>query len=162
MTVKRSDELVKAGRSGYLSPFDEMDRLFERSFRNPFSFFGSSLLPNLKIADIDELSPSIDIFEEGSDLVLKADIPGVPKDDLDIRVEDDILTISGQKKKEEEVEKDDYYRYERSYGSFCRKFALPEGTDTEKIKANYKDGVLNIRIPRSATAEKAAKKISVT
>jgi len=162
MTVNRSDELVKTERPGYLSPFDEMDRWFERSFRSPFSFFGPSVLPNLRITDIDELSPSIDVFEEGSDLVMKADIPGVSKDDIDIHVENDVLTISGEKKKEEKIEKDNYYRYERSHGSFCRRFALPEGTDTEKIKANYKDGVLNIRIPKSETVEKKTKKISVT
>jgi HSP20 family protein len=88
-------------------------------------------------------------------------VPGVKKEDLDLNVHENYLTILGHKRKEEKVEREDYYRFERSYGSFTRRFELPEGMDTEKIKAHFENGVLEVRIPRSEETAKKSKKITI-
>ena len=99
-------------------------------------------------------------FEEGSDMVVKADIPGIGKDDLNVSITENTLTISGEKKQEEKVEKKDFHRFERSYGSFSRSFRLPDNVNGEKAKANFTDGVLEVRIPK--TKESKVKKISIS
>ena len=105
--------------------------------------------------------PSVDIFEEGGDLVIKAELPGIKKDDIDIRLMDKMITISGEKNKEAEVKRKDYYKWERSYGSFCRSFDLPVEVQKEKVKSTFKDGVLEIRMPKSAEAIRKEVKIKV-
>jgi HSP20 family protein len=107
------------------------------------------------------ISPSVDIYDEGDELVFKADMPGVNKEDLKVDVAGDYLTISGEKKKEEKIERNNYYRFERSHGSFSRRFELPAGVDTDKIKAHFEGGVLEVRIPKTEEAAKKSKKISV-
>ncbi len=92
---------------------------------------------------------------------MKADIPGIKKKDLSIDLSENILTISGEKKKEEKVERADYYRYERSLGSFFRRFELPGDLETDKINAHFEDGVLEVRIPKTKEAAKKHKKISI-
>ncbi|MEJ2700037.1 MAG: Hsp20/alpha crystallin family protein, partial [Desulfuromonadales bacterium] len=77
-----------------------------------------------------EVSPAVDLFEEGNDVVVKAEIPGVKKEDLDVNISGDTITISGEKKTEEKVERKDFYHLERSVGSFTRKFRIPVGTQT--------------------------------
>ena len=88
-------------------------------------------------------------------MVVKAEIPGISKDDLNVSLTEDSLTISGEKKQEEKVEKKDFHRVERSYGSFSRSFRLPDNVDGSKAKASFKDGVLEVRIPKTkATKQK--------
>ncbi len=93
---------------------------------------------------------------------MKADLPGMKKEDVDINLTDNVLTVSGQTKKEEKVEKGNYFRYERTHGSFFRRFELPYDIDTEKINAHLEAGVLEIRLPRTHEAESKTKKISIT
>lgn len=138
--------------------FDEMERQFERFFRQPFSFMPSMLLRDFPRAA--ELTPSVDIFEEGGELVVKADLPGIAKEDLNVSITENTLTITGEKKKEEKIEKKDYHRFERSYGSFSRSFRLPDNVSADKSKASFKDGVLEIRVPK--TRESKQKKITIT
>jgi HSP20 family protein len=159
MTTTR--DVVKKETSRYVSPFVEMERWFDEMWKKPFSLLGTSLLPELKTSRGFDISPSVDIYEEGKEVVLKADIPGVGKEDLDVNLKDNLLTITGQKKKEDKVEKDNYFRYERSHGSFTRRFQLPEGIDTDSIKANYKDGVLELRMAKTKETHKKTKKISI-
>jgi len=83
------------------------------------------------------------------------------KDDIDVKVTDDFITISGEKKKEEKVEKKNYYRMERSYGSFTRSLRLPTEVQTEKATAKFKDGVLEVRIPKTEEAKKKEKKVLI-
>lgn len=156
-----SKELVKTEGTRAVSPFETMEKWFEELWRRPFSLFGPSLWPEMRLAEREMISPSVDIYEEGNDIVLKADIPGIKKDDLSISLTDNILTISGEKRKEEKVERDTYYRYERSYGSFSRRFELPEGIDSDKVRAHYGDGVLEVRIAKTEEAKKHSKKITV-
>ena len=161
MTVKGTKDLVKTGKSTFLSPLEEMERWFDESWTRPFSLFNRSFWPGLRVTELDEISPSVDIYEEGTDVVVKADVPGMDKKELTVDLTDNVLTISGEKKKEEKIEKKDYHRYERSYGSFCRSFRLPEGINTEKIEAHYNDGVLKVRLPKTEEAKKHTKKIPV-
>ena len=110
---------------------------------------------------MEELSPTIDIFEESNDVVVKAELPGIKKEDIDVKVTDTTITISGEKKKEEKVENKDYYRMESSYGSFTRAFSLPSEVQTDRVKAQYKDGILEIRIPKTEEAKKKEKKVMI-
>ncbi len=113
------------------------------------------------MAEFETVSPSVDIYDRGNELVLKADLPGMKKEDLDIHLADNVLTISGETKKEEKVEKENYFRYERSHGSFFRRFELPYDIDSEHIKAHLEDGVLEIKLPRTAEAKGKTRKISI-
>lgn len=158
--MKGTKELVKAEKPRMLSPLDEMESWLEEAWHRPLSlirapFWGKGL------AELHEVSPSVDIYEDKSELVLKADLPGVKKEDIKVDISDDFLTITGEKRKEEKVEREHYYRFERTHGAFCRRFELPEGTETDKVKAHFEDGVLEIRIPKSEEAVKKSKRISI-
>ncbi len=154
-------ELVKTEKSRMLTPFDDLERWFESMWSRPSSLFGPSLWPASRLMEMKELSPSVDIYEEGNELVMKADLPGVKRDEITIDLTGNTLTISGEKKQEEKVEKENYYRYERCHGSFHRSFELPEDIDTEKVSAHFEDGVLEIRIPKTEEAIGKSKKIPV-
>lgn len=98
-------------------------------------------------------APAVDIHDKGDGFVLSADLPGVDKDDIEIDVKDGTLTIKGEKKFEEKVPKDNYIRIERSYGKFVRSFTLPNLVDSEKIKASFKDGILELTLPKKEEAK---------
>lgn len=161
MAKKKSKELVKVEPTKAVSPFEEMEKWFGDVFRRPFSLMRPSWWPGLKMPEIEEITPSVDIFTEGDNVVVKAEIPGMKKEDLDITLTEDTITISGEKKKEEKVEKKNYYRLERSYGSFTRSFSLPAEVQTEKAQAKFKDGVLEIRVPKTEEAKKKEKKVTI-
>ena len=95
----------------------------------------------------------MDIVEQEDQLVLKAEIPGVDKDAIDIRVENGTFTLRGEKKQEKEVDSESAYRVERFYGAFSRSFVLPTTIDADRIKATYKDGVLEVTLPKAAEAK---------
>ena len=97
--------------------------------------------------------PAVDIFEEKDDVVIKAELPGMNKDDIDLRVENNVLTLTGQRKREKEVTEDGYFRSERAYGTFSRSFTLPTTVDVSKIAASYKDGVLSVNLPKAEEAK---------
>ena len=106
-------------------------------------------------------SPAVDIYETEQELVVKADLPDVKPEDLDIRVENNILTIRGERKFEKKVNENNYLRIERSYGSFSRSFSLANTVNTEAIKADYKDGVLTLSIPKREEAKPKQIKVQV-
>ncbi len=158
LVKKESKGLTKA-ETGFFSPFEEMERWFEEAFRRPF--FAPSWMPRLKFPDVGPMYPTVDIFEDGNNVVVKAELPGMKKEDIEVNISDDVITISGEKKSEDKVEKKDYFRLERSYGSFTRTLQLPAETQTEKAKASFKDGVLEVRIPKTEAAVQKVKKINV-
>jgi HSP20 family protein len=167
MAKEEKKELAKVESTKSLSPFnemekrfEEMERRFEDFFRRPFSLL-PSWMPRLRMPEIEEVSPSMDIFTEGDNVVVKAELPGMKKEDIDVSLTEDTITISGEKKKEEKIEKKDYYSLERSYGSFKRSFSLPAEVQTEKASAKFKDGVLEIRIPKTEEAKKKEKKVLI-
>lgn len=166
MADKENRELVKKEakgltrtETGFFSPFEEMERWFEEAFRRPF--FAPSWMPRLKFPEVGSMYPTVDIFEDGNNVVVKAELPGMKKEDIEVNISDDVITISGDKKTEDKVEKKDYYRLERSYGSFTRTLRLPAETQTEKAKASFNDGVLEVRIPKTEAAVQKVKKINV-
>jgi HSP20 family protein len=161
VNMKGSKEIVKTDQPRMLTPLDEMERWFEKVWSRPFSLLRAPLWPERRIGELEEISPSFDIYEEGNELVFKGDIPGVKKENVKVDVTGDYLTISGEKKKEEKIERTNYYRFERSHGSFSRRFELPHGVDTDKIKAHFENGVLEVRIPKTEEAVKKNKKISI-
>jgi HSP20 family protein len=98
--------------------------------------------------------PPVDIYEGGNhEMIIKAELPDIRREDIDIRVEDNTLTISGEKKVDENVKQDQFHRIERVYGSFTRSFSLPATIDTEKVKADFKNGVLTITLPMREEAK---------
>jgi HSP20 family protein len=106
-------------------------------------------------------APAVDIYETENELVLKADLPDVDEKDLDIRIESNMLTIKGERKFEEKVKEDNYLRVERTYGSFSRSFSLPSTVDNGSIKAEYKNGVLTVELPKRAESKPRSVKINV-
>jgi HSP20 family protein len=94
--------------------------------------------------------PAIDLVETDEHLVLKVDLPGLEKDDVEIEVKDGLLTVSGERKAEHEESKDGYHRIERAYGSFSRSLTLPQGVDADQVQADFNQGVLEVRVPKPA------------
>ena len=125
--------------SDLVSLRDAMDRLFEDSFIRP-----RGLLAPLRAADL-----AIDMFETKDDVVVKATLPGLKPEDVEITITGDTLTIRGESKEESEVKEEDYIRKERRYGSFCRAVTLPSGLKSDKAEATFENGVLALRIPKS-------------
>ncbi|HYL09908.1 MAG TPA: Hsp20/alpha crystallin family protein [Candidatus Acidoferrales bacterium] len=106
-------------------------------------------------------SPAVDIYETEHELVVKADVPDVDEKDLDVRVENNILTIHGERKFEKKVNEDNYLRVERAYGSFSRSFSLANTVNTDAIKAEYRNGVLTLTIPKREEAKPKQIKVNV-
>lgn len=102
--------------------------------------------------EVGELSPVVDIYEDDKTFVFEADLPGFNKEDIKIDISNNILTISGNRKLEREENKDKYLRVERSYGTFARRFTLPNTIDSEKVEAKYKNGVLTLKLPKKEEA----------
>ena len=104
--------------------------------------------------------PAVDVFDTKEAVVLKAELAGMKPDDIQIEVEDNVLTIKGERRFAEKVEEDRYYRIERRFGSFQRSLALPQGVKADDIQASYEDGILEVRVPRAE--EEQPRKITVT
>lgn len=158
---KETKELTKAEPSSAISPFEEMEKRFEDFFRRPFSLIGPSWWPRLRIPALEEISTTVDIYEEGGDVVIKAELPGLKKEYIDVNISGDTVTISGEKKKEEKVEKKNYYSMERSYGSFTRTFRMPSEVQADKAKASFKEGILELRVPKTEEAKKKERKVEI-
>ncbi len=151
--------LVKKPTSA-VSPFEDFERRFEDLFHRPFHMLGAPWLPRWA-ERAEEVSPTVDIYEEGGDIVLKAEIPGMKKEDIHVDINDKTMTISGEKRKEEKVERKDYAHLERSYGSFARTFQLPSEVQIDKVRALFKDGVLEVRVPKTEEAAGKTRKVAV-
>ncbi len=104
---------------------------------------------------------AVDVYEEKDDVILKAEIPGLSKEDISVQVTDSTLMIKGEKKREEEVKEDDYYRCERFFGSFTRAVALPCDVKADQVKASFKNGVLEVRMPKTEEAKKKAVTVKI-
>jgi HSP20 family protein len=135
---------------------DRMNRIFDDAFR------GTRTGGEDDWALGGTWAPAVDIFEQDGSIVLKAELPGVDPKDVDVRVENNVLTLRGERKFESEVKREQYHRVERAYGSFSRSFTLPNVVDTEHIKAEYKDGVLRVNLPQKEEAKPKQISIAVT
>ncbi|MFO7773281.1 MAG: Hsp20/alpha crystallin family protein [Dehalococcoidia bacterium] len=140
-------------------PFRELEEM-ERRFDD---IFGRQLPPAVwrRIPTMEMVwAPGIDVFEKEDKFVVKAELPGIKEEDIDISVVGDTLTIRGERKAESEVKEDDYYCCELSYESFSRSISVPSNVDAQKIETNYEDGVLEVSLPK--TPEVKPKKITVS
>lgn len=135
------------------NPFEELAG-FRRMFDEPFGglFSDSSAMGG-------EWKPLMDVVETKEGVTLKIEVPGVKQEDLSISLEDDTLVVKGERKHETEVKEDGYSRMERSYGSFQRSVLVPKTLDASRIKATYKDGVLEIQLPKTEEAKPKAIKV---
>ncbi len=124
---------------------ERINRMFDDTIRTLYPTDGEELEKGI-------WAPAVDIYETNDSFVVSADLPGLNKDEIQIDLKDNTLTLKGEKKFEEKVSKDNYIRVERAYGSYVRSFTLPQNVDPEKIKAKYKEGVLEVTIPKKEDA----------
>jgi HSP20 family protein len=132
---------------------NEMNRLFN-------TFFDAPSPAQTNGGTSRRWIPPMDLVETEGEFVLKADLPGLTEDDVNIELEDNVLTISGERKVDQEHRQDGYYRFERGYGSFRRSLTLPEGVDPESVKASFTHGVLEVRVPKPE--ERKPRKVAIS
>jgi len=141
-------------------PRKEFEKFFESMFEGPFSSRSWNRFPSLrKMREFMTISPAVDMYDNEKEIVVKAEVPGMDKKDINISVNDSTLTIKGEMKKEEETKEEDYFYAERSYGSFTRRLELPAKVQESRIKANIKDGILELHLPKAP--ESKAKDIKI-
>ncbi len=133
----------------------EMNRLFNTFFDTPTQHGNGNGVQTLR-----RWIPAMDLVETPAEFVLRADLPGLSENDVNIEVDDNVLTISGERKTEHEERKEGYYRVERSSGSFSRSLTLPEGVDADAVRASFDKGVLEVRIPKPE--ERKPRKVSIS
>jgi len=144
------------------TPSKDMERLFEEFFEDPFLTGLRRRLPMWKrFKEFEGIWPAVDMVDKKDEIVVKAEVPGVEKDDMNISLTENTLTIKGETKKEKETKEEDYYYSERSYGSFARTLTLPEKVQTDQVKANFKNGILEIHLPKSPEAKPKEIKVDV-
>ncbi|TJY62992.1 Hsp20/alpha crystallin family protein [Sinimarinibacterium sp. CAU 1509] len=139
------------------NPLREMDDLFHSLRRG----FGRGM-PAEMGKDMANWAPAVDISEKETEYLIKGELPGVKREDVDISVDNGILTLSGERRFEKEDKDEKHHRVERSYGGFSRSFALPENVAIEQISADYQDGVVTVHLPKVAKTKAETKKITVT
>ncbi|MGE3978283.1 MAG: Hsp20/alpha crystallin family protein [Nitrospira sp.] len=141
-------------------PFRELEEVSDRLNRM-FARPAAARTNGKETMIVADWAPSVDISETEGEYQIKAEIPDVKKEDVKVTVEDGVLTIQGERKHEKEEKGKKFHRIERSYGSFVRTFSLPEVIDEEKVKAEFKDGVLNLHLPKSEKEKPKAIEVKV-
>jgi len=138
-----------------LTPFRSFWDLQGQINRTLEDMFGGLLRrpEGLPQTQLTEWAPAVDVLSEDGDLLIKAELPGLKQEDVDITLQDNVLTISGERKAEREEERGGYYVRERRYGSFRRSMTVPGGTDESKISARFENGVLEVRVQGAAVVE---------
>ena len=147
-------------RGSTWDPFREIGELENRLEK----YFGKSLAPGnggKEAMAVAEWAPLVDITEDAKEYLVKAELPEIKKEEVKVSVEDGDLSISGERKFEKEEKGKKYHRIERSYGSFMRRFTLPEAVDATKVNAEFKDGVLTVHLPKSEKATPKAVEVKV-
>ena len=163
VAVKKGEVAKQEAPARLMSPLSAWEREMERMFegfprlRWPFREMEPFRFPRGLRMEV----PTVDMYEEKGDVVVKAELPGMTKDEVEVTLADSCLTIKGEKKKEEKVEEKDYFRCEREYGSFLRTVELPSQVKAEGVKAEFKNGVLMVRLPKSEEAKKKEVRVRV-
>jgi len=142
----------RGGTEAFMRPIDEMRRMMEDFWMAPFEEFGRLS---------ETFVPRVDVKEQDNEVIVSAELPGMDQKDVDVEVTSDSVRISGEKKQEEEKEEKGYYRREMTYGSFERMIDLPTEVDENKAEAEFKNGVLTIKLPKSKEAQAKHKKIKI-
>ncbi|MGZ5927173.1 MAG: Hsp20/alpha crystallin family protein [Rhizomicrobium sp.] len=171
LPVKTEDKkaVESAGAVQAWHPFEtlrrEVDRIFENFnrdlWRSPFSRSVFDIEPLWRRELTLAATPAVDIVEKDGAFEVTAELPGMDEKNIEVKLDNGGLTIRGEKQEEKEEKQKGYHLQERSYGSFERYFAVPEGVDTDKIEASFKKGVLTVTLPKKPEAQKPAKKIDV-
>jgi HSP20 family protein len=164
LPVKTEEERPVALRESH--PFErmrrEMDRLFDEfDWRSHFRRSVFDVEPLWRRELSWAATPAVDIVEQDKTYEVTAELPGMDEKNIEVKVANGMLTIKGEKKEEKEEKRKDYYHSERRYGSFERRFQIPEGVDTGKIDASFKKGVLTVMLPKSPEVQATEKKIVV-
>lgn len=162
----RVDRYPGFQREAWEQPFLELRKATDRLFDDFFRGFGRPMTAPMKGWELSTEGftadwPRVNMDETDDEIRITAELPGVRRDDIDVSVSDDRVSIRGEKKEEEAQRERDYYRLERAYGSFQRSFPLPCEVDPERVEAAFKDGVLTVKLPKSAAALERIKKIPV-
>ncbi len=144
----------------WVDPFKELSAIHDRMNQ----LFDETFLPS-RASEAGPAaamwSPAVDIYESGEEIVVKAEVPGIARDDVVVEVKDGILTLRGERKFAKEQDAENYHRIERSYGTFVRSFALPSSVDPEKVHAALKDGVLEVKLSKKEEAKPRKVKVAV-
>jgi HSP20 family protein len=158
MSEKKQGTLVpsRAARNPF-SLLRQMTSEFDRVFDD----WSSPLVGHAATSESIGWSPNVDVFERDNRLVTKVDLPGMKKEDVSVEVADGRLALSGERKRETEERKDNFYRSEREYGSFYRAVPLPEGVKLEDVKATFSDGVLEVSVPLPAAPKANVRKVQI-
>jgi HSP20 family protein len=135
----------------FMRPFDELRRMMQNFWMTPLEGF----------EQWGEFVPKVDVKEEEKEIIVSAELPGMDQKDLDVTVTEDSVRIAGEKKQEEKEEEKGYYRRETSYGSFERVIDLPTEVEQDKVEAEFRNGVLTIRLPKSEAAQAKHRKIKI-
>ena len=143
----------------FVSPFSFMRRFGEGMEQLLAEFGGSGLAPR-NFGEISTWSPQIEMFQREGRLIIRADLPGLKKEDVQVELRDDSVVMRGERQEERKEEREGFYRTERSYGSFYREIPLPAGIDTSRATATYRDGVLEIAMP-AAQADQSVRKLEI-
>jgi len=156
-----TQEIQKVQPARALSPFEEMERLFEgyfpRGWMRPFGWERPSW--GELTAPFEGKMPRVDVIDRDEELIVKAELPGVDKKDLDVSVTENTVTIKGSTSHEEKEEKGDYHRSEMSRGTYSRTLTLPTDVEADKAKAKFKDGVLELSLPKMKKAKRHSIKV---
>lgn len=151
-------DLTKDSKGRNFLSIREPLQIFQKDFNSLFDHFFNG---GMDLSSEFRFAPEMDVSETEQEIIVKADIPGVEEKDIDVSLTDDLLTVKGEKKMEKEEKEENFYRMERSHGSFQRCIQLPSKVDQEKVKASFKNGVLTITLPKNKEADKNVKKIEV-
>ena len=141
-------------------PFVELEDV-SKQLNRIFGKFPARNEPGRESLTTADWAPNVDISETDTAYLIKGEIPGVNKEDIKVNLEDGLLTMSGERKQEKEEKNKKFHRIERSYGSFMRSFRLPDNVDESAVKAEFKDGMLSITLPKSTQAKNKAINVSV-
>jgi HSP20 family protein len=148
----------KGALAPFLAGFPAMPRWMDEMLLDRWPPFA----PMLRFAEeLGIRAPPVDVYEEGDDIVVKAELPGMKKEEIEVDVTGDLVTLSGKKEKEEKIERKDYHRLERATGSFSRTVRLPAEVVLDKVTAAFKDGVLEVRAPKAHAEKVTARKVEV-
>jgi HSP20 family protein len=153
VATKPRTQMAEFPQPSRLSPLDEVERLFDRLMTFNWPLWGEEQFKNIRV-------PQMDVIDRDMEVLIRVEVPGVEKENLDISVSDNTLSIKGSTRREVKEETEDFYRCEISQGNFSRSMILPGGVDSSKISASLKDGVLEVNLPKTEDVQRRSVPIS--
>jgi HSP20 family protein len=153
--TRQRQAALSRGALQHWSPFQDLGRAFGLGSWLSHPLFSRGL------SSFEEFMPSTDVYLDGDNLMVKADLPGMSRDDVDVRIDNGDLVVSGERRHESEVDERNMYRSERAYGSFYRRVPLPQGADAEHVQARFRDGVLEVKVPLREQAAENTRRIEI-